>query len=213
MQTPVEALHPDKIQGLIQRFRAGEQINLLCHRTFDAFSPAEIYSVQKISGGNALEVIDDDGDSILMDDRYPGLGCFLLPANAEQAAELSGEMKLGFVSDLAQRIADLMHEQSFAPGDLVCWKEGCQVSTMPSPGQPAVVLELLTEARVSEDAHLLDPLATLSCDMMIGFDGPDGLVVTTYADSRRFKHYSIQIEALRKRLSENTANQPTPVEG
>jgi len=200
MSRPAESLHPDMIGQLIQRHRGGERIALLCHHRFDGFSPSNVYFIQKICAGNSLEVTDDDGDVIVLDDTYPSLGCFTVPKSVEHATEISSEMKKGFVAALSKRVAALIEKHSFVAGDVVCWKDGCQVSTHPALGSPAVVIEILKEPRTCDDAHLLDPHATLRCDMVIASDGPDGQLITTLADSRRFKPYSVQTDTLRATL-------------
>lgn len=189
------------IERAIALFRRGESVALICHRGFDAFSPATIYPIQKIVGGNALELIDDDNELITLAEDYPGLGCFLVTDNPQEAEAIASRMKKAFLGGLASRVRRLLTKNEFKPGQVVQWKAGMAVSTMPALNQPAVVIEILDTPVTDPNGHLLDPMRTLRCDMVIAFDSStDDILITTLADSRRFELYPHQDDSL---LAEN----------
>lgn len=190
------ALSPQGIETVISLCRQGDEVSLVCQRPFDAFSPATIYPVQKIVSGIGVELIDDKNEPITLTAEHPGLGSFLIGHNRQEARNIAERIKAAYVQSLAVRVRYLMSQHEFKVGQVVQWKAGMQVSTLPAPSQPAVVVEVLSTPIDDADNHmLLDPLRTLRCDMVIAFDSPDeGVLVTTYADSRRFEPYPHQDE-------------------
>lgn len=191
-------LSPDGLGVVIALCRQGADVSLVCHRPLDYFSPATIYPVHKIVGGNAIELIDDGNEPFTLTEDCPVLGCFLIGHNRQEAEAIASRIKHLYVNDLSSRVQLLMAKNEFKVGQVVQWKPGMQVCTLPSPNQPAVVVEILSAPIDDGDNHmLLDPLRTLRCDMMIAFDSADeGILVTTYADSRRFEPYPHQGETL-----------------
>lgn len=189
-------LNPAEIERLITLIRDGSSVALVCHRAYEDFSPATIYEVQKVVRGEGLEVIDDQFSAVVLDESFPALGCFVVADSAEQAQELSSEMKRQNLAGLVGRVSHLMTKNEFAPGQVVKWKDGMAMSTMPMKNQPAIVTRVLRKPVVTEDAHLLDPVRTLRCDMEIAFEHEGGVIVTTLADSRRFEHYDMQVKGL-----------------
>lgn len=188
------ALSPQGIETMIALFRQGGDISLVCQRPFDAFSPATVYPVQKIVSGIGVELIDDENEPITLTAEHPGLGYFLIGHNHQEAMNIAERMKGAYVQSLAGRVRHLMLRHDFKVGQVVQWKPGMQVSTLPAQNQPAVVVEVLSAPIDDAGNHMiLDPLRTLRCDMVIAFDSPEeGLLVTTYADSRRFEPYPHQ---------------------
>jgi hypothetical protein len=172
---------------LIEKFRNGVPLTLICKQTHEGFSAAEDYPIQKVSMGTALEVLDDDGELVLLDEEYPGLDCFSVIEDAGQLAQVKAQMKEDALLPLHGLAERFLEKKSFNLKDVVKWIPGLQVMNMPTLEQPAVVLEILDEPVVDQDAELGDPSRSIRCDMIIGFMVDDRRMVTVLADSRRFQ--------------------------
>lgn len=179
------------IKTLIQKFREGVPLTLVCKTTHEGFSQSSFYPISKISMGNALEVMNDQGERILLDDEYDYVECFTVVENTEDLAEISRTMKEQQLNPLLELADRFMQKHEYREGDVVKWKPGLQMMSLPAVNQPAVVLELLDEPVIDHEAELGDPARSIRCDMMIGFMVDDQRMVTTLADSRRFDPFDM----------------------
>lgn len=182
-----EFLTPAAISRAIELFRLGEAVLLICHRRLEAFSPSSIYPIRKVVGGIGLEVLNDNNETIVLNEDDPRLTCFIVAEGQTAAEALSGRMKKAYLGGLTRRVSRLMEKTRFDVGQAVQWKPNMMISTMPAPNQPAIVVEVLDSPQTDPGRHLLDPMRTVSCDMVIAFDSDEGILITTLADSRRFE--------------------------
>ena len=182
-------LNSVETKTLIEKFRNGVPLTLVCKQTHEGFSASVDYPIQKISMGTSLEVLDDEGESVLLDDEYPGLEFFTVVETAEQIEEIKARMKGNALSPLLHLADKFLQQEAFEVKDVVKWIPGLQVMNMPALEQPAVVLELLDQPVVDEDAELGDPSRSIRCDIVIGFMVDEKRMVTVLADSRRFQAF------------------------
>lgn len=189
------------IQELIKQFREGHLVHLVCTNSFGAFTIGDIYTVDRVSAGTALLVTDDTGAKIAIDEDHEGVGLFASTIDPQEAEDISMILKGNSARKLARGVVELSKINKFAVGDLITWKDGCQISQFPAAGAPAVVMEILESPKTVAGAHPLDPMSTLICDLIIGFEIADGSITTSHADSRRFEKYEIQIARLADRMN------------
>ncbi|MEI6415894.1 MAG: hypothetical protein WCP34_16785 [Pseudomonadota bacterium] len=107
--------------------------------------------------------------------------------NLDDSEDLDGDLGAA----LRERFRQFIKRDDFAPGDLVTWKPGLKNHRWPSPGRPAVVLEVLDIPvfDTEEDAgvtYFHEPL-----DLVLGLfheTGPHrGDFLSWHFDSRRFQ--------------------------
>lgn len=202
MQIEPELLSPHAIQEVINLAREGRQVSLVCHRRYPGFTPAMIYPLQKIVGGKGIGLRDDNNEEVTLTQDCEALGCFVIAEGLGRAKEIADKMQEELLVRLASQVVRFNTKNTFRIGDVVMWKDGMAVSTVPAPGQAAVVIEMLDTPLVSNDGHPLDPVRTLRCDMVIACESPDhNTLVTVHADSRRFEMYPYQVQELSQDLA------------
>ncbi len=93
--------------------------------------------------------------------------------------------------------ADLNAASRFSCGDLVTWKQGLKNGRYPQKNYPAIVTRTYSEPISRDDMesgsnHFREPL-----DLVILVDTGDE-VSEFHVDSRRFKHYEGDVDALKE---------------
>jgi hypothetical protein len=194
MHDEAKSLSPDSIPTLIKDLREGKPVILVCQRHLDGFTSAGFYPVIQISRGSALCVTNDDGETVVLDDTFPDLDSFLAVHDFEDAEDITYGMQRDIAAELVYAASAYLEPNKFSVGTLVTWKQGMQICSLPLAGQAAIVVELLSTPVTDKDAHLLDPVRTVTADVVIGFTGPNGSFITTLADSRRFEEYPVQLK-------------------
>lgn len=91
------------------------------------------------------------------------------------------------VSRLKKAYASLMSVTRFEAGDIVQWKDFLKNRRYPEYGQPAIVLEVLSESFFDNEDNTGSPYYREPLDLKLGFFDQDGDFVSYYFDSRRFK--------------------------
>ena len=96
-------------------------------------------------------------------------------------------------SKLAKEVAAayevFMKRNEFAAGQLVTWKDRMQNKSKPDYGQPAIVVEVLSEPRVDNTKSAGSPYYDEPLDLRLGFIDDQGDFVILLFDSRRFRPY------------------------
>ncbi|KOR28201.1 hypothetical protein TI04_11560 [Achromatium sp. WMS2] len=108
----------------------------------------------------------------------------------------------GFIGDinedlsiiLKQRYQTFTKKYKFMPGDIVTWKPGLQDRRLPRYGQPAVVMEVLTNPILDPENESGSPYFHQRLDIILGIiaegEAVRGELITFYFDSRRFQPWS-----------------------
>ena len=106
-----------------------------------------------------------------------GMAAAMAALLAEKVADEEGESKKSEKPDVDRSpervkalLARLNEKHTFAPGDLVQWKEGLKNKTTPDYGQPLVVAEVLAEpvtdaAKESGSLYFREPLDLISAEI------------------------------------------------
>lgn len=180
-------------EELIGKIRNGVPVTLVCKKSHDGFSASSTYPVQKISMGSAIEVVDDFGELVMLDDEYPGADCFAVAESLDAVQSVSRSMKEESLKPLLAIAEQFITPNKFKVMDAVKWIPGLQVMNLPAIAQPAIVLEILDSPVVDEEVELGDPARSIKCDMMIGFMVDGQRMITVLADSRRFESYDTDL--------------------
>ena len=89
--------------------------------------------------------------------------------------------------ELQQKLAQ-EPDQPFQAGDLVTWKEGLKNRRRPKEGDPAVVVETLSEPIMNPANDAGVSVFREPLDIAIAFIDEDGDFPVYYVDSRRLRH-------------------------
>ncbi len=94
---------------------------------------------------------------------------------------------------LRARRQSLLQAHAFAPGDLVTWKPGLQNRRLPKYGEPAIVLQVLSEPvldteKESGSAYFREPLS-LVLGVLLDEGNRRGDFLAWHFDGRRFTHW------------------------
>lgn len=187
-----ETLASSGLTEVIQRYRSGKAIALVCQVAVSGFSPSLAYPIQRVAQGHAIIVINDVGKEVTLEADSSHLGKFLVAENPAAAQAISAHIQQEAVTRIADAGVAFLQTNQFARGSMVRWKPGMRVARLLAYGQPAVVLQVLREPLVDEDASVLDPSRSYRCDLLIGVESTTGQFATFYADSRRLEHFTYQ---------------------
>jgi len=83
-------------------------------------------------------------------------------------------------------------KHSFNEGDLVVWKKGLKHKQVPEYGVPAVVIKVLRETILDNEAPLASPYYREELDILLGILDDDDDLLCFYYDSKRFEPFSKQ---------------------
>lgn len=180
------------LEMVIQRHRQGEPIALVCQIASNGFSPSLAYPIQRIAQGKGVVVVNDAGEECTIDGESRHLGKFLIASSPQDASALCARLQQEAVTRIADAGVAFLQTNKFSLGSMVQWKPGMRVARLLAYGQPAVVLQVLNEPIVDEDASAMDPSRAHMCDLLIGVETPNHQFMTFYADSRRLEHFTYQ---------------------
>lgn len=94
------------------------------------------------------------------------------------------------IQELKQKVEHLQKKEEFSPGDIVRWKLGLKNKKYPKEGQPAYVMECLSNAIKKEDKDPGNPYFREPLDIILACLEEDGDLLIFYYDSRRFEKIS-----------------------
>jgi hypothetical protein len=80
-------------------------------------------------------------------------------------------------------------KHSFKEGDLVVWKQGLKHKQVPDYGVPAVVIKVLEEPILDNEAPLASPYYREELDILLGILDDDDDLLCFYYDSKRFEPF------------------------
>lgn len=104
----------------------------------------------------------------------------------EQPAVPPGE----FPPKLKERFESLRKAHEFKPGQLVKWKPDLKNRRRPAYGEPAIVVEVLSQPVFAKSDDSSTPYFREPLDMVLGFIDEDGDFLCYHFDSRRFEPYA-----------------------
>lgn len=85
-----------------------------------------------------------------------------------------------------------IEKHTFKEGDLVVWKQGLKHKQVPDYGVPAVVIKVLAEPILDNEAPLASPYYREELDVLLGILDDDDDLLCFYYDSKRFEPFAKQ---------------------
>ncbi len=129
---------------------------------------------------NRLEGEEPDKKKLLLE-------AFLEKLSAEENTEVDIEEYTKKL--LAATVRFQTESHIFKKGDLVVWKKGLKHKQVPDYGVPAVVLKVLDEPILDNEAPLASPYYREELDVLLGILGEDDDLLCFYYDSKRFEPF------------------------
>jgi hypothetical protein len=93
----------------------------------------------------------------------------------------------GRVADLRNLFGSFTTPHTFRVGDIVRWKQGMKNRKRPAYGEPAIVVELLSEPVSDSTDESGSPYFRENLDVVLGVIDSDGDLITFHYDRRRFE--------------------------
>lgn len=103
------------------------------------------------------------------------------PKTAEEAKEIGKAVR--------ERLQVFSKKHEFRPGMLVEWKPGLRNKKRPAYGEPAVVVEVLSDPALSTNDESGSQYFREPLDLIVGVLDPDGDFVLFHYDGRRFQPF------------------------
>lgn len=124
-----------------------------------------------------LGLVDEDGDFVEF--HFDG-------RRFQQASMLDVPQRE--VTKLRERLQLLNNVETFAPGDIVTWKEGLRNKKHPVKGKAGIVVKVLDTPVHDMEVSSGSPYYREPLDIVVGIIDDDGDLICFHNDGRRFTH-------------------------
>lgn len=133
-------------------------------------------------------------DRILKDKEIKSLDDLVKKVNSlEEEEDVKKEFNTenieNYIKDLNYCAEEIQTKYEFKKGDLIEWKPKLNNKRWPKKNQPAIVLEVLEEPIIDSSKESSSPYYREPLDLIIGFIFDDGVFISFYVNSKRYRPF------------------------